>query len=99
MITGSGFTTTESQLIVNHPQIRKTVIILMVIGNLGVAMAVATLIVAFINGTGKTVDVVEQALVIAVVIIISPQTLGAFLLSLRSQQNRQLFGTAEPCVR
>jgi hypothetical protein len=47
--TGVGFTTTESESIVNHPVRRRIVMGLMMLGNLGISGVMASLIVAFVN--------------------------------------------------
>jgi hypothetical protein len=48
--TGVGFTTSESEQIVNHPLRRRIVMLLMLIGNAGVITVIATLIVTFTQG-------------------------------------------------
>lgn len=52
--TGVGFTTSESETVVNHPLRRKILMILMVLGNVGVVTGMSSLIVSFI---GKQDDV------------------------------------------
>lgn len=49
--TGVGFTTAESESIVNHPVRRRIVMLLMLLGNLGIASVVATSIVSYMNIT------------------------------------------------
>lgn len=53
-LTGAGFTTTESELIVGHPVRRRIVMLLMLAGNLGAAGLIASLIggVVGINSVG-----------------------------------------------
>ena len=51
--TGVGFTTTESESIVNHPVRRRIVMILMLLGNVGIATVIATLIVTIL-GTSES---------------------------------------------
>jgi len=51
--TGVGFTTTESEKVVNHPVRRRVLLALMLIGNAGVITAVASLILGFIE-VGET---------------------------------------------
>lgn len=48
-LTGSGFTTTESEQVVNHPVRRKIVGMLMVIGNIGLVAAGSTLLLSLIG--------------------------------------------------
>ena len=45
--TGVGFTTTEAENVVGHPVRRQIVMMLMLIGNLGIGVVVATMIVSF----------------------------------------------------
>lgn len=47
--TGVGFTTSESEKVVNHPTRRRILLLLMLLGNAGVVTAVSALIVSFIN--------------------------------------------------
>jgi len=54
-LTGVGFTTTEAESVVNHPVRRHIVMMLMLIGNLGIATVVATIIVSLIS-TRETDD-------------------------------------------
>jgi K+/H+ antiporter YhaU regulatory subunit KhtT len=46
-LTGVGFTTTESELIVNHPMRRRIVLTLMLLGNAGLITIIATLVIGF----------------------------------------------------
>jgi hypothetical protein len=45
--TGVGFTTTESEHIVDHPVRRRILILLMIVGNAGIVTAIASLILSF----------------------------------------------------
>ena len=47
--SGVGFTTTESELIMNHPVRRKIVMLLMLLGNIGIATVVATVMVSLLS--------------------------------------------------
>lgn len=47
--TGVGFTTSESEKVVNHPTRRRILLLLMLLGNAGVVTAVSALIVSFID--------------------------------------------------
>jgi hypothetical protein len=46
-VTGVGFTTSETEAVVNHPVRRRVVMVLMLIGSAGVITAATTLIVSF----------------------------------------------------
>ena len=54
--TGAGYTTKESESIVNHPVRRKIISWLMLMGNIGMAGVVASVIAAFATGTQGNVD-------------------------------------------
>lgn len=47
--TGVGFTTDESEKVVNHPVRRRILLLLMLLGNAGIVTAVSSLIVSFVN--------------------------------------------------
>ena len=47
--SGVGFTTAESELIMNHPVRRKIIMILMLLGNIGIATVVATVMVSLLS--------------------------------------------------
>ncbi len=48
-LTGTGFTTHESEMIVNYPIRRRILVALMIIGNLGLVSVAATFIVALVD--------------------------------------------------
>ena len=47
--TGVGFTTSESERVVNHPVRRRILLVLMLLGNAGIVTAMSSLILSFIN--------------------------------------------------
>jgi hypothetical protein len=47
--TGVGFTTAESEQVVNHPVRRRIVLLLMLFGNAGIVTAISTLILTFVH--------------------------------------------------
>jgi len=51
--SGVGFTTKESELITNHPVRRKIIMILMLLGNIGIATVVATVMVSLLTTAGS----------------------------------------------
>lgn len=61
-LTGAGFTTTESESIVNYPIRRKVIVALMVFGNLGLVSIVSTFIVAFTQSAGDETAMIQQVL-------------------------------------
>ena len=60
--TGTGFTTPESESIVNHPLRRRIVALLMIIGNLGLVTVLATVILTFLGTRESMSATFEQAL-------------------------------------
>jgi hypothetical protein len=49
--TGAGFTTGESEEVVNHPVRRRIILLLMLLGNAGIVTVVSTLILSFVGPT------------------------------------------------
>lgn len=49
-LTGAGFTTTESEAIVEHPLRRRVVMTLMLLGNVGIVASASSLIIGFKGG-------------------------------------------------
>ncbi|MEJ2031618.1 MAG: TrkA C-terminal domain-containing protein [Deltaproteobacteria bacterium] len=47
--TGVGFTTDESEKVVNHPVRRRIILLLMLVGNAGIATAISSLILSFMS--------------------------------------------------
>lgn len=64
--TGVGYTTQESERTVNHPVRRQIIMMLMLLGNIGVATVVATMIVSVTSTTGATSNQRTTILVILV---------------------------------
>jgi hypothetical protein len=55
--TGSGFTTTESEMVVNHPLRRKVLSMTMLVGNLGTPTLIVAVLLGFLApGPGDTVE-------------------------------------------
>jgi hypothetical protein len=51
--SGAGFTTSESERVVNHPVRRRIILALMLLGNAGIVTAVSSLILTFIREPGS----------------------------------------------
>lgn len=70
--TGVGFTTTETENVVNHPLRRRIITVIMMVGSLGTPTLVVTLLLGFIvPGPGDTFDRLLATLAgIAVVLIL-----------------------------
>ncbi|MCB2196706.1 MAG: TrkA C-terminal domain-containing protein [Bacteroidetes bacterium] len=63
--TGVGFTTRESESIVNHPVRRKIIMSLMLIGNIGIISALASLMLTFVNISGDKIANIVRVSIIA----------------------------------
>jgi len=50
-LTGTGFTTTESEAVVNHPVRRRIVMFLMLLGGAGLVTTIAALVIGFANAS------------------------------------------------
>lgn len=59
LLTGVGFTTSESETVVNHPTRRRIAMVLMLVGNAGLVTILASVILSFVT-TGGTVDIVTR---------------------------------------
>ena len=68
-LTGTGFTTRHSELIVGHEVRRKIVMVLMVIGNLGLAGGVVALISIF-RAKGVQLNLVRLGILFAILVFI-----------------------------
>lgn len=64
-LTGVGFTSVESELIVNHPVRRRIVLTLMLLGNAGSVTVIGTLVVG-LAGTGDTTGALVRVSTLAV---------------------------------
>ena len=58
--SGAGFTTSESEQIVNYPVRRRIITYLVILGNLGLTAIIATLVVGFVNTDGELSAIVSQ---------------------------------------
>ena len=69
-LTGTGFTTSESEAIVNHPVRRRIVSLLMTLGNLGFVSVLATVVVSLVGSSGPDGALVRQLLWLAAVLLV-----------------------------
>ncbi len=58
--TGTGFTTSEAETVVNYPVRRRIIGILMIIGNMGFVTVFATLVVSLVQTDGEVAAVIAQ---------------------------------------
>lgn len=71
-LTGAGFTTTESETIVNFPARRRVIVTLMALGNLGIVSVASTFIVALTGSRDSGTELLQQiGLLIGVTVLIA----------------------------
>lgn len=68
--TGVGFTTTESEKVVNHPIRRRILLLLMLLGNAGIVTAVSSLLLSFVNLNGSGTLVWRIVLLVTGVVLL-----------------------------
>jgi len=68
--TGAGFTTSESEAILNHPARRRIVSLLMVVGSLGLVSVLATVIVSLVGSNESEGALLNQLLWLAGVLFL-----------------------------
>lgn len=68
--TGAGFTTSESEAIVNHPVRRRIVSTLMVVGSVGLVSVVTTIIVSLVGVEDAEGSLLKQLLWLAVALLV-----------------------------
>ncbi|MGD2278621.1 MAG: TrkA C-terminal domain-containing protein [Candidatus Omnitrophota bacterium] len=67
--TGTGFTTADSELIVNNDTRRKIVMILMILGNAGLISVITTLVLSF-RGAGLTPTLINITIILLALLVI-----------------------------
>ena len=68
--TGVGFTTSESEKVVNHPVRRRILITLMLLGNAGIVTAVSSLILTFISKSESSTLTLKIVVLISGIVIL-----------------------------
>ncbi len=68
--TGVGFTTSESEKIVNHPVRRKILMLIMLIGNAGIVATISTMILGFVQISGSSSVFLRLLLLISGIFIL-----------------------------
>lgn len=89
-LTGTGFTTSEAELIVNYPVRRKIVSFLMIIGNLGLVSVLSTLTVSFMRTDADLAAICTQVVwifggIIVLYIIMTNKTADKIISALISR--------------
>ncbi len=67
--TGTGFTTQEAEFVVNHPQRRRIVTWLMILGNAGLVTVIVTATSSLVTSSGYHLAITGFALIFGVVLI------------------------------
>lgn len=92
--TGVGFTTVETENVVNHPLRRRIIAVIMMVGSLGTPTLVVTLLLGFIvPGPGDTIDRLLgtiTALVLVLLLVASPPVTRWFVEVGRRYAHRRL---------
>lgn len=70
-LTGTGYSTHESEMIVNYPIRRRILVAVMVLGNLGMVSFASTFIVTFISIESEVEAIMRQALTMAGAIVVT----------------------------
>ena len=65
-MTGVGFTSRESEGVVNHPVRRRIIMWLMLLGNAGIVTMIATLMASFVNASPSNNEIVRNLLVLLI---------------------------------
>jgi hypothetical protein len=68
--TGVGFTTDESEKVVNHPVRRRILLILMLLGNAGFVTAVTSLILGFVDPENKGSETLKILLLVSGLVLL-----------------------------
>jgi hypothetical protein len=69
-LSGAGFTTSESERVVNHPVRRRIILSLMLLGNAGIVGAVSSLILTFVNASDPTAVTLRIVLLVAGLVVL-----------------------------
>lgn len=64
-ITTTGFTTPQASLVVNHPDRRRVISVLMVLGNAGIVSVMATVILSYVDFEASAESLMREALWLA----------------------------------
>ena len=59
-LTGTGYTTTEAEMVVNYPVRRKIIAWLMIFGNLGIVSVLSTLMISFVRTDADVTSILIQ---------------------------------------
>ena len=109
-LTGAGFTTSESEMIVNYPVRRRIIALLIIAGNVGLLSLSATLVVSLLNTDGEPSAIAQQVawlggtIVVVWLIMLNPFTdrvlcsvIGRLLASTTELGRRRYLRTLQVC--
>lgn len=93
-LSGTGFTTSESEMIVNYPIRRKTVTILMIVGNMGLVSFFATFMISFLRTDAQLPSILSQLIWIVIglgglFLFLTHKSIDKFLCEVISQYLRK----------
>lgn len=63
-LTGTGFTTSEAENVVDHPVRRRIIMLLMIVGNAGIVTIIATLMLSFVGDTPREETLLRLAVLL-----------------------------------
>jgi Trk-type K+ transport system membrane component len=69
-LTGAGFTTTESERVVQHPGRRHIIFVLMLLGGFGLVTGMSSLILSVVDITSNPEHLVEQVALFSAVMLL-----------------------------
>ena len=100
--SGTGFTTREAELIVNHPRRRKVVMYLMILGNAGLVSVIATLVLSLRKTTFFGPSLNLAIIVVVLFILYRVATYQKFVKRLSAKINMTLkerLGFEDPVIQ
>lgn len=68
--TGVGFTTSESENVVNNPLRRRILLLLMILGNAGIVTGVSSLIIGFVDDGGEQTGWLKIVILVSSIVIL-----------------------------
>lgn len=90
-LTGVGFTTTESEAVVSHPTRRRIIMALMLVGNVGLATALAGLLAGFLQAEGAGQIVLKMVILLGGLALVYAAALSSRVDRLLSRLIGRLF--------
>ena len=79
--SGTGFTTREAERVINHPIRRKTISILMIMGNAGIVTVIITMTSSLLSSEGYRLPLSFLVLLVGIILIYKIATWKGFIIS------------------